>query len=76
MNDKRRAKISAVKSRLFNAQQDIDQITCDEQECFDALPENFQEAERGWQMQNAIDALDEASNLIETAMEKLSEATE
>lgn len=45
--------------------QDIESLRDEQQEKFDALPENFQDADTGQRIQGRIDALDEAISELE-----------
>lgn len=76
MNKERRKIIREIIDQLSRIQQIVDQVAGDESDSFDSLPENFQEAERGEKMQDAISALEDVSELIETAKDKLDTALE
>lgn len=80
MNNSRRKEIARIKeivealtSQIEELHGDIDNVLSEEQEAFDALPESFQDSDRGQTIQSAIDnlqsALDEADNLSSSISE-------
>ena len=72
MNNERRKRIKAIATKLdelratFDSlREEVETIRDEEQEAFDAMPESFQNGEKGEKSQAAIDALDEAVSTIE-----------
>lgn len=72
MNNERRKDIARAKSRLEEIQIQIDELIGDienirdaEQGAFDAMPESFQEGDRGQTIQEAIDGLENALSELE-----------
>lgn len=45
----------------------LEEVKSEEQDAYDNLPENFQYGERGEEMQNYIEMIDEADGYIEDA---------
>lgn len=73
MNNKRRKEIANTIRQIENV---VSSILDDEEEAFDNMPENLQDAERGdisqeaqGNLNNAIDALEEAIICLEDASE-------
>lgn len=60
MNNDRRKRINRIIDFLECVESDIQELLDEEQEAFDNLPETIQESERGDNMQDAINALQEA----------------
>jgi hypothetical protein len=52
-------------ARLRAARDELELIRDEEQDAFDNLPENFQNSERGEDLQSGIDALEEACSALE-----------
>lgn len=55
---------------------EIEEIQSEEQDYFDAMPENLQESARGQQAEAAADALSEAASALEEAEHSLEAALE
>lgn len=66
MNNKRRKTLGKIQERLEVIREELEFISCEEQECFDNLPEGFQYSERG-------ERLEENVYTIETAMDGVTE---
>ena len=71
MNNDRRKRLTAVISALEQARADLDDIKSEEQDYFDAMPEAFQQADKGQQAEAAIEAMDEAGNSLEEAIDQV-----
>jgi hypothetical protein len=76
MNNDRRKKLTQAVTFLENARNLIDEMKGEEEESYEGLPENMQGGERGEKLQAAIEALSEASDSIEQAIDHISTATE
>ena len=74
MNQKRRAKISDVISRLEELSDKVDMLRDEEQDYYDNIPENLQGSERADASESAIDALESAVDSITEAISSLEEA--
>jgi triosephosphate isomerase len=59
------AELSAVKDSIEQIRLNIEAVRDEEQDSFDCLPENLQEAEKGEKMNEAIYQLDDAMNQLE-----------
>jgi hypothetical protein len=71
MNKKSRKRISDLRELLGWIRMELDELRDTEQEKYDNLPETFHDGEQGERLQEAIDALDEASYSIEAVEETL-----
>jgi flagellar biosynthesis chaperone FliJ len=76
MNKARRKQLADIASKIEELREELESIMNDEEEYRDNMPENMQESERYeksdeacYEMQNAIDSLEEAISSIETSQE-------
>ena len=65
MNKQRRKELEKAVALLAEARELIEVCKDEEQDAFDNLPENFQESERGEQMEEYIYNMEEAIDAIE-----------
>jgi len=73
MNKARRKELSEAAEMLRNAYSIIESCKDDEEDAYDNLPESFQDGERGEEMQEYIDAMDEAMEQIDEAANAIEE---
>lgn len=73
MNKERRKRIQAVREAVNDARCDLEEIRDDELACFDNLPESIQDSDRGADMQESIDHLEQALDSLESALDSLDE---
>lgn len=71
MNNQRRKAIDAVLDQLEELKADIERIHDEEYECFENMPESFQSGEAGELAEASIEALDDAYNSIDDAIQAL-----
>jgi len=76
MNDERRKKLATATRDLDNAKSVIEEVKGEEEESYENMPEGMQGGDKGEKAQAAIDALDEAINACDSALEYISTATE
>lgn len=76
MNKERRNRINKVIEQLEVLKDEISDISMEESEAYDNLPEGIQDSDRGEAMQEAIDNLDMASDTFDDIIEYLNEATQ
>lgn len=76
MNKERRKRIEALQEQIAGIALELENLTNEEQEAYDNLPESIQETERGERMQSAADALEEAYSNMESVHDNLTEALE
>ncbi len=74
MNAQRRKRIATVEALLSQARDLLEEIASEEREAFENLPDSLQDSERGFRMQDILDALEQGVGDIES-MESLLEET-
>lgn len=67
MNKQRRKRLSEAFDKLCEVGEILEEVKSDEQDAYENLPENFQYGERGEEMQNYIEMLDEVDGYVEDA---------
>lgn len=67
MNKQRRKRLSEAFDKLCEVGEILAEVKEEEQEAYDNLPENFQYGERGEEMQNYIEMLDEVDGYVDDA---------
>ncbi len=65
MNKKRKKKLCELKTQIIDVKYDVEELVCDEEEAFDNLPENLQESERGEDMQEWIEKLNDLNYTLD-----------
>ena len=75
MNKFRRSEIKNLAVELDRINEQISELKNQEEEAFEALPENFQDGERGDAAQEAIQAFEDAIQCIDAAIFSLSDAS-
>ena len=73
MNKQRRKKLAEASSLIAQAQSIIEEVKDEEEEARYNLPESLQDSEKGEQMQEYIDALDEAYGQCDDLMSVIDE---
>lgn len=76
MNAARRKAIEKIKTTIEEAKCQLDDITGEEQDYFDAMPESFQNGETGEKAQEAVSHLEEAVSSLEDVIGALESAVE
>lgn len=74
MNAQRRKRIATVEALLSQSRDLLEEIASEEREAFENLPDSLQDSERGFRMQDILDALEQGVGDIES-MESLLEET-
>lgn len=67
MNKQRRKRLEKVFDLISEANDILEEVKCEEEESLDNLPDSFRYGERGQEMQNYIDTIDEAAGYLEDA---------
>lgn len=67
MNKERRKRLAEAFEKIGEVKEIIESVKNEEQEAYDNLPENFQNGERGEEMQGYIEMLDEAYGYLDDA---------
>lgn len=73
MNNIRRKEIKKIIAAIATAREDLDRVLEDEQNAYDNLPEGFQGSERGENMEEAIDVMEECMNSLNEVTDELEE---
>lgn len=73
MNNQRRTEIKRLKNSLLEDKKTLEKIINEESISFDSMPENLQGSDRGMESEDAIDAMEEALESLETVIEKVGE---
>lgn len=67
MNKARRKRIDTVMQKLSELMAEVDDLRDQEELAYEALPESLRQSDRGFAMQESIEALQEAMDLLEQA---------
>lgn len=67
MNKARRKRLGEAFEKIGEVKDILDEVRDEEQDAYDNLPESFQNSERGEEMQNYIEMIDEAYGYLEDA---------
>lgn len=76
MNKERRKAIEAITAKLDELKGEIETLQQEEQDYFDNMPESFQNDDKGERAQAAADALQEAIDQCDEAINSLNTAGE
>ena len=76
MNNVKRKALQIIADQLADLLSQIDTIKDEEQDAYDAMPESFQNGERGEKSQTAIDAMNDASSSLEQVITDIETAKE
>ena len=71
MNNKRRNSIRKIKEGLSRLINYLEELRDEEDEAYNNMPEQFQDSARGENMQTAIEALDNAADWLQEAIDEL-----
>jgi len=71
MNAERRKIIEEIKAKLSQIHADLESPKEDEQSAFDNMPESLQQGERGTQIEENVQYMDEALDNIQSAIDAL-----
>lgn len=66
-NKQRRKRLGKAFDLVSEAMKILEDIKTEEQESYDNLPDNFRDGDKGEEMQNYIEMLEEASNYLDDA---------
>lgn len=67
MNKQRRKRLGKTFDLVSEAMKILENVKIEEQESYDNLPDNFRDGDKGEEMQNYIEMLEEASNYLDDA---------
>ena len=74
MNKQRRKQLADMVEQLELLKSELEEVTEQEEEAFENMPESIQESDRGQRMQEVIEILDNAMLSIEEAIDGITEA--
>lgn len=67
MNRQRRKKLTEAFDKVTEAMDILESVKSEEEESFENLPDNFRDGDRGEEMQNYIDMIEEAYGYLDDA---------
>ncbi|MCD8362810.1 MAG: hypothetical protein LUC98_07615 [Lachnospiraceae bacterium] len=67
MNKQRRDRLGKVFDQITEGMDVVDAVRREEEESYDNLPDSFRDGERGEEMQNYMEMLEEVSNYLDDA---------
>ena len=73
MNKARRNKLDEIVSEIQAALEKLEDVAAEEENAYDNMPESLQESERGEQMCEYIDTMDEAASCLDAVIADLQE---
>ena len=76
MNSQRRKKLKALREELDGIRSRLEELTQEEQDALDAMPEAFRDGEKGEKAADSIGALEDALANVESAGDDLERAME
>ena len=74
MNKSRRNAINRLIGQLEEIQTAIEDVSAEEEECYDNLPESLRDSERGEMMSDAIESLQSAYDACDEVISSLTDA--
>lgn len=74
VNDKRRSQLGLAIEHLNAASQIVSDISSEEEDCMDNMPENLQSSDRYSIMEDAVSNLEDAESDIDSAIEHITSA--
>lgn len=76
MNEERRKNLEKAITLVNDAREIVDEMKGSEEEALESLPEGLKSGDRGERMQVSIDALSEAQDNLENAIDQINSAKE
>lgn len=76
MNKSRRKALEGIIEKIRGLKEELDDVKDEEQEALDNLPQGIQESERGEEMMNGIEVLEDAGDDLESIICNLEELVE
>lgn len=67
MNRQRRKKLTEAFEKVTEAMDILESVKSEEEESYENLPDNFRDGDRGEEMQNYIDMIEEAYGYLDDA---------
>lgn len=73
MNKQRRKELTRIYNAIESLKDDLENIMCEEQESLDNMPESLQYSERGEQMTEYIESMDNTLGCLNDALDYIDE---
>lgn len=67
MNKQKRKRLEKAFDLITQAEEILEEVKSDEEDSYDNLPDNFRDGEKGEEMQNYIEMIDEAIGYVQDA---------
>lgn len=67
MNKQKRKRLEKAFDLITQAEEILEDVKADEEDSYDNLPDNFRDGEKGEEMQNYIEMIDEAIGYVQDA---------
>ena len=67
MNKQRRKRLTEAFNKIAEVMGILEEVKSEEEESYENLPDNFRDGEKGEEMQNYIEMLEEANNYLDDA---------
>lgn len=67
MNKQKRKRLEKAFDLITQAEEILEEVKADEEDSYDNLPDNFRDGEKGEEMQNYIEMIDEAIGYVQDA---------
>lgn len=67
MNKQKRKRLEKAFDLIAQAEEILEEVKADEEDSYDNLPDNFRDGEKGEEMQNYIEMIDEAIGYVQDA---------
>lgn len=67
MNKQKRKRLEKAFDLITQAEEILEEVKTDEEDSYDNLPDNFRDGEKGEEMQNYIEMIDEAIGYVQDA---------
>lgn len=67
MNKQKRKRLEKAFDLIAQAEEILEEVKSDEEDSYDNLPDNFRDGEKGEEMQNYIEMIDEAIGYVQDA---------
>lgn len=67
MNKQKRKRLEKAFDLITQAEEILEEVKADEEDSYDNLPDNFRDGEKGEEMQNYIEMIDEAIGYMQDA---------
>lgn len=74
MNKARREALTKIRTAIEDAKGNLETCRDEEQDYYDGMPQNFQDGDKGYMAQIAVDRMSEAADSLDEAVGQIDEA--